>query len=449
MIRTSVRLSVCLLLICCALPLMAQSAPSAESVVPAMVKFSGTLNDADGKPLTGTVGLTFLLYKEQAGGAPLWMETQNVQADKNGHYSVMLGSATSHGMPAEAFTAGEARWLGVQPSGQAEQPRVALVSVPYALKALDAETLGGKPASAFMSAPPAGAVAGAGPRQEGPQLEQKNEIVCSSTTNCKTGFVPLFSSNGGSAQVTASLLSQSGSTVTINGNETVGGSVNATNANVSGQLFVSAQSGNGAAIEASSPSSVATVIYGGATSSTGAVWGVEGEQFSGDPGASGVVGIAHAAGIGVTGRSDATGGVGVLGTASNGVGFYTDSNVQQARTAGGWVKGMVYYSGFNSGRVVSCFNSTLSGAAATTPPCGFSATKVGTGDYILDFGFEIDDRFYSVTNTNWFATTGMCTNWNGACSSGSWTPSQVEVFSFLPEPYYNTYTDTKFYLVVY
>jgi hypothetical protein len=65
--RTSVRLSVCLLLICCALPLVAQNSASTESVVPAMVKFTGTLNDADGKPLTGTVGVTFLLYKEQAG----------------------------------------------------------------------------------------------------------------------------------------------------------------------------------------------------------------------------------------------------------------------------------------------------------------------------------------------------------------------------------------------
>jgi hypothetical protein len=37
--------------------------------------------------------------------------------------------------------------------GEAEQPRVLLVSVPYALKAADAETLGGKPLSAFVLAP--------------------------------------------------------------------------------------------------------------------------------------------------------------------------------------------------------------------------------------------------------------------------------------------------------
>src|ERR1700733_4975548 len=98
MTRTNVRLSVCLLLMCCcALPLMARRAASADTVVPAVVKFGGTLNDVDGKPLTGTQGVTFLLYKEETGGAPLWMETQNVQADKNGRYSVTLGSATSNG----------------------------------------------------------------------------------------------------------------------------------------------------------------------------------------------------------------------------------------------------------------------------------------------------------------------------------------------------------------
>ena len=69
MIRARIRLSLYLSLICCALmPLWAQNAASANSVVPGMVKFTGTLNDGNGKPLTGTVGVTFLLYKEQSGG---------------------------------------------------------------------------------------------------------------------------------------------------------------------------------------------------------------------------------------------------------------------------------------------------------------------------------------------------------------------------------------------
>jgi hypothetical protein len=52
-----------LLLICSAVPLMAQQTTAAtDSIVPSMVKFSGTLSGDDGKPLTGTVGVTFLLY---------------------------------------------------------------------------------------------------------------------------------------------------------------------------------------------------------------------------------------------------------------------------------------------------------------------------------------------------------------------------------------------------
>jgi hypothetical protein len=128
-------------------------AQQATSVVPTLVNFSGTLTDANGKPLTGTVGVTFYLYKDDQGGSPLWMETQNVQPDKTGHYTVALGSSKNEGLPTSLFASGEARWLAVQAQGQAEQPRVLLLSVPYALKALDAESIGGRPASAFMLAP--------------------------------------------------------------------------------------------------------------------------------------------------------------------------------------------------------------------------------------------------------------------------------------------------------
>jgi hypothetical protein len=120
--------------------------------VPQVVSYTGVVTDTTGKPLIGVTGMTFLLYKDAQGGAPLWMETQNVHPDKTGHYSVMLGSTTSDGLPQDVFVSGEARWLGVQIVGQDEQPRVLLVAVPYALKAADAETIGGLPASAFVLA---------------------------------------------------------------------------------------------------------------------------------------------------------------------------------------------------------------------------------------------------------------------------------------------------------
>jgi hypothetical protein len=133
-----------------------QQASSNSGTVPTVIRFSGNLADANGKPLSGVVGVTFSLYKDEQGGAPLWVETQNVQPDKSGHYAVTLGSTTGQGLPQGIFTSGEARWLGVHLQGQAEQPRVLLMSVPYALKAGDAETVGGLPASAFVTASSAG-----------------------------------------------------------------------------------------------------------------------------------------------------------------------------------------------------------------------------------------------------------------------------------------------------
>jgi hypothetical protein len=82
-------------------------------VVPPLVNFSGVLNDLDGKPLTAAVSVTFSLYQEQQGGAALWMETQNVQSDSQGHYRVTLGSTSNQGLPADIFVSGQAHWLGV------------------------------------------------------------------------------------------------------------------------------------------------------------------------------------------------------------------------------------------------------------------------------------------------------------------------------------------------
>ncbi|MFB3815014.1 MAG: hypothetical protein ACE14L_12975, partial [Terriglobales bacterium] len=121
------------------LPLSAYAQDSgistAAQTVPLLVKFRGILQSAE-----GTTGVTFALYKNENGGAPLWLETQNVVVDANGQYTVFLGAANGRGLPLDLFASNEARWLGVQPEGQPEQPRVLLVSVPYALKAADAET---------------------------------------------------------------------------------------------------------------------------------------------------------------------------------------------------------------------------------------------------------------------------------------------------------------------
>jgi len=128
--------------------------------VPHVVKFSGALKNAAGTPLSGVVAIRFVIYGDATHGTPLWQEVQNTQLDQQGHYEVMLGSTGSEGIPMELFTSGEQRWLGVQAllPGREEDPRVLLVSVPYALEAGDAQTLGGLPVSAFAKAAPTAAV---------------------------------------------------------------------------------------------------------------------------------------------------------------------------------------------------------------------------------------------------------------------------------------------------
>ena len=75
----------------------ARPAPS-ETIIPRLVKFSGTLLDAQDRPLAGPVGLTFALYAQQTGGAALWMETQNIKPDENGNYTVLLGANSANAL---------------------------------------------------------------------------------------------------------------------------------------------------------------------------------------------------------------------------------------------------------------------------------------------------------------------------------------------------------------
>jgi len=122
--------------------------------IPHVIKFSGRLKNLAGEPRRDIVGLTFAIYPNSSGGAALWQENQNVQLDQQGRYAVLLGSSTLGGVPIDLFSSGEPRWLGVQVqgTGELEEARILMVSVPYAFEAANAETLGGLPASSFVRA---------------------------------------------------------------------------------------------------------------------------------------------------------------------------------------------------------------------------------------------------------------------------------------------------------
>ena len=186
---------------------------NSATTVPTMVKFGGTVQDAPSRLL----GVTFALYKDQQGGAPLWLETQSVQLDASGHYSVQLGSTQASGLPKELFASGEARWLGVQPEGQPEQPRVLLLSVPYALKAADAETVGGLPPSAFMLAVPA-----ATPSSASSPITPATSTAATTTQAPTTtpNFLPIFTDNSGTLGNSAAFQTGTGTTAKVGINTT-------------------------------------------------------------------------------------------------------------------------------------------------------------------------------------------------------------------------------------
>ena len=132
-----------------------------------------------------------------------------------------------------------------------------------------------------------------------------------------------------------------------------------------------------------------------------------------------------------------------------------NGNLDQTRSSGGAVKAMLHFSPFGGARIISCFNSTLFGAAATKPPCGFGFDVTGTGDYIFDFGFEVADRFYSATPgtqkvdgiTEVPMVVNACGNADGQCiHSGVLTNNQVELTVFFVT---GPFGDTNLHLVIY
>jgi hypothetical protein len=158
----------------------------------------------------------------------------------------------------------------------------------------------------------------------------------------------------------------------------------------------------------------------------------------------------------VAGINTVAGGSGMFASSPNGYGIVTDSNAQQSRTMGGWVKAMVYVDFDSAGNlaILNCFNGQTSGVASTTPPCGFTLTS-GFDGHAVNFGFKVSDRFPMLTVTESGATS------TGANLAGSvltaathggeicdCSPSQVFVKTFYTANSTNV-TNTGFYLFIF
>ena len=176
-------------------------------------------------------------------------------------------------------------------------------------------------------------------------------------------------------------------------------------------------------------STTSSGVYGLSASGAG-VWGestgydaVHGHTSNAAGNTSGVAGFGDGDNNGTFGIS--SGGNGVAGFSSSGTGVYahstlgygmaTDGSAQQARNQGGWVKAMAHVvpvgAGGTGGQTITrCFNSTLSALSATTPPCGFTEGEPQTGTVTIDFGFQVDDRFYTASGTNALLILTVCSD---------------------------------------
>ena len=316
------------------------AAPDPQAVIgniPRLIKISGVVTDPNGKPASGTVPLTLSLYSEQEGAA-LWTETQSALLESQGHYSVLLGAGSTDGLPLDLFTSGNPLWLGVRPElpGESELPRVLLVAVPYALKAADADTLGGKPASAYLlsenqatpssgraknddlgTAQKAAPQSFPGPQAKSPNADLTNPAAMGLGGSGTRNFIPLWT---GSKTLGNSILFQAQGDLGV-GTETPGARLDAWS--------------NGIAVRGTSSAAGGIGLVGNAAATSGRTTGVYGQSAS--PDGTGVVGVNNATtgyANGVYGQSASSSGSGLSGNATAASG-YTSGVFGQSVSANG------------------------------------------------------------------------------------------------------------------
>nr|MDA8243949.1 hypothetical protein [Elusimicrobiota bacterium] len=114
--------------------------PAMAAAAPSYINYQGRLVDANGNPLSGSYSITFNIYGVSSGGSAVWTEVQPAVTVDNGIFSAKLGSVTA--LPPSVF-ASDTRYLGVTIGSDAEMsPRVQLLSVPYAIYAASAASVG-------------------------------------------------------------------------------------------------------------------------------------------------------------------------------------------------------------------------------------------------------------------------------------------------------------------
>jgi hypothetical protein len=425
-LRVALIVTVCLT----TLSMLAQQTPStsaatttaATAVVPNVINYGGILTDLNGKPLTGIQGVTFLLYSAQQGGAPLWIETQNITPAENGQYSATLGTTTSQGLPADLFTSGQARWLAVQVAGQPEQARVLLVAVPYALKAADAQTIGGLPPSAFVQVTPANN--GSVPAAATTTSSSSSKLPPPGTITGVTAGTDL-TGGGTTGNVTLNVdttkVPQLATANTFTAVQTIKNTTTITGNNSAGVLQVTntATSGKAPAVVGTTDSTSASAVKGVVNPTTGTSAGVYGVTPS-------------TAGYGVEGQASATTGsaIGVYGFSAgpSGAGvFGLDKN-----DAGVTGQGIIGTNGFG----------TLFGVnGVASPTTGVTAGVIGSAPSVNGSGVVGNA---TATTGNTYGVQGVADSSTGIGVMGTATTSAGFTVGGFPAGVFGTAPSTEY-----
>jgi hypothetical protein len=472
-------LSLLTVLLCSLLSPAQQSVTTARhTTVPPLIPFSGVASDEGGSSLSGTVSVTFSLYNSQQGGGPLWTETQNnIQLDVTGHYSVQLGITMPNGVPTTLFTTGEARWLGVRIAEQVEQPRVLLLSVPYALKAGDAATIGGLPPSAFVLAaplsgtasasgsepgtgqgapPPSGAITGTGTVNYLPLWDSTSDIISSVLFQKGTGSTAKIGINTATPATTLDIKGSGTIRGTLSlpatGAATATGGKNSQPLNLAASAFNSISStainqtfqwqSEAAGNNTSTPSGTLNLLFGeGATkpsetglniASNGQITFATGQTF---PGTGTITGITTASGSGLTGGGNSgTLNLGLLNTcATNQVLQWSGSAWACATisSGGGTITGVTagtdLTGGGTSGNVTLNLDTTkvpqLNTANTFTGNQTVTGTLTANSSGFGIFGTTSGPQYSGVSGSNTAATgaaTGVSGTTNSPTGYGMW-----------------------------
>lgn len=107
-------------------------------------------------------------------------------------------------------------------------------------------------------------------------------------------------------------------------------------------------------------------------------------------------------------------------------------NVTQTRDRGGMVKAMIYVN--SNGTIARCYNGTNGSSSGN---CGFSVNHINVGSYVIDFGFQVSDRFINYVG-------GVDTGCTPVLQLASLSGNTAQIWT-----YCNTQADKPFMVFVY